>query len=644
MTLPWIDLSISRDTNGHLHVSASGFRDTRVVQQSMGITDKVLAAFTTAVQKRAEYDQALTDEHTAQARSLHEALFHPKIIERCAELQSIQDAALLVRLAFSHVDLQKVTWEALCKPTEALGFFGTSAKYLAIRTVADGRPWEFRPYAGPARIQAIAPTDTAALVNLQGALAPRIDSREIQWLLPICGEAAKARHLLNLLGQDPTPHILHFVGHGGVDSAGKPFLQMHQDGDDDNQRLSVELLAQELTGKNVSLVVLEACQGADPGAFASAAEMLARAGVGAVLAHLWPVRGNAGRTISVQFYQTLCAFNEGAGNVAAAANEARRVLLAENNNSARAFSTVLYMRGTDPKLFAFAQKRGGASGTGDDDVLAARVKRVIEYLSFALNKHEQLISLLASRLELTYPPGEGARTVASTLVQGRKAMDIAKMLNHLDAELLKGNASKEMRGALRTVLWQMLPLAIDWQALVRSGVATFTARRNAIELPLRSETIAEIVLAGIDDRCCRFDPPAEGHMPVGATVVRIPAMAQSALLDRDGSRLAQLIVKQLAAEMDLESHGARYPELREEVDAVLQYHAVEAPDDERLPYYLLFLEADLQGKEIEHDLWTLARSKLSEELPHLRLVRLTGGQAGQEIILAKHIDAICRRS
>jgi hypothetical protein len=280
----------------------------------------------------------------------------------------------------------------------------------------------------------------------------------------------------------------------------------------------------------------------------------------------------------------------------------------------------------------------------EDEQIAARVMRVIDNVARLIEKHDQLIALLVARLEITYAPGDGARAAASALVKGRKAMDIAKMLNHLDAELVKASASKDVRGALRSVLWQMLPFAIDWQALVVLGVATFTSRGNAIDLPLRSETIAEIVLAGIDDRCCRFAPPLVGQMPVGATVVRIPALAQSALLDRDGARLAQLIVKQLAAEMNIQGHTSQYVEMRDEVEAILQYHAFEAPDDERLPYYLLFLEADLHGKETEHDIWTLARTRLSEELPSLRLVRLTGGNTGQETLLAKHIDAICRRT
>ena len=133
-------------------------------------------------------------------------------------------------------------------------------------------------------------------------------------------------------------------------------------------------------------------------------------------------------------------------------------------------------------------------------------------------------------------------------------------------------------------------------------------------------------------------------MPVGAALVRMPAAAQSALFDIDGSRLAKLVVQQLAAEVHIEASYTRYPDMRDAVESTLCYHAHEAPEDEILPYYLLFVDADLGGKEGEHDLWVLARTALGRELPSLRLVRLTGGSLAEETLLARHVEAICSRT
>ncbi len=279
----------------------------------------------------------------------------------------------------------------------------------------------------------------------------------------------------------------------------------------------------------------------------------------------------------------------------------------------------------------------------EDELLEQRVQRIIRDIAKWLATQDELVSRLATQFEISYAPGEGPFALASDIVRNRKAVYVAQKLNHLDAELVESHGSSAVRVALRTLLWQILPMATDWKELVRRGLTTFSSRQQAIDLPLRSETLAEIVLAGIDDRCCQFAPAKSNELPIGATVVRIPTLAKSALLDRDGSRLAQLIVKEFATAVDLPTHDISYDDLRTDVDAVLHYHAHDAPPKERLPYYLLFAADELQGKDKEHDLWTLARGSIGSALPTLRLVRLTGSANRDHTLLAKHIDSILRR-
>lgn len=67
----------------------------------------------------------------------------------------------------------------------------------------------------------------------------------------------------------------------------------------------MELLAQQLKASLrglLRLIVLEACEGARPGPFASAAETLVRAGADAV-AHLWPVKADVARACSAELYR-----------------------------------------------------------------------------------------------------------------------------------------------------------------------------------------------------------------------------------------------------------------------------------------------------------------------------------------------------
>src|SRR5262249_24359712 len=124
--------------------------------------------------------------------------------------------------------------------------------------------------------------------------------------------------------------------------------------------VEVELVAQQLKAGFrgvLRLVVLEACEGARPSAFASAAETLARAGADAVVAHLWPVKADVARTFSAELSRALARADRGAGDVALAMNEARRTILGAFDTSAEAASPVTYLRGQDGMIFDFKGRK-----------------------------------------------------------------------------------------------------------------------------------------------------------------------------------------------------------------------------------------------------------------------------------------------
>src|SRR5262249_49490663 len=151
--------------------------------------------------------------------------------------------------------------------------------------------------------------------------------------------------------------VVHFLGHGGVDLAGKPSLRLADDEDGEERWIPAEALGRELSAsfcEELRLVVLEACEGAKPGAVASAAGILRRAGADAVVAHLWPVKADTARTASVTLYRALTAEDRKEGDIGASVAAARRTLLAE---SAEAFSPVLYLRGASSVVFDFADRR-----------------------------------------------------------------------------------------------------------------------------------------------------------------------------------------------------------------------------------------------------------------------------------------------
>jgi hypothetical protein len=211
---------------------------------------------------------------------------------------------------------------------------------------------------GAVRVLAIAPGSAdRALTVLREALAPSIEAGEVEWLEPIAGPAVSARLLFDGLRRGKSPHVVHFLGHGGVDLGGKPSLRLADDEDGEEVWITAEALARELSAsfcEGLRLVVLEACEGAKPGAFGSAAEILARAGADAVVGHLWPVKADTARTCSAVLYRALTAADRRGGDVGAGVAAARRTLLAE---SAEAFSPVLYLRGQSSVIFDFAERR-----------------------------------------------------------------------------------------------------------------------------------------------------------------------------------------------------------------------------------------------------------------------------------------------
>jgi hypothetical protein len=293
------------------------------------------------------------------ARSLHEEIFHGDLRDVVARMnEASKDGRLLVRLFIHDRALTGVPWEALCAPGTTEGFLGTDPKILVARGVSSPDPWAPREVRGAVRVLAIAPgTDERGLAVLRDALGPSIDAGEIEWLDAIAGPEISPRALYDKLRRGKTPHIVHFLGHGGVDMSGRPVLRMADDEDGEEVWITAEALGRELGAsfcEELCLLILEACEGAKAGALGSAAEILSRAGADAVVAHLWPVKASVARLCSTEIYRSLVDAERSQGDVGQSVAAARRTLLAE---SAEAFSPVLYLRGSDSVIFNFSGRR-----------------------------------------------------------------------------------------------------------------------------------------------------------------------------------------------------------------------------------------------------------------------------------------------
>jgi hypothetical protein len=356
----WLEIEL--DTSGEeVRVSARGSRGERPAPHTLSPERgfDALQSLASKVGRAVRGGRALDAQVVSDCQALHEEVLSGELRDVLARLgEASKDGRLLVRLFARDRSLHGVPWEALCRPGTSEGFLGTDPKVLFARGVTSSEPWEPREVRGAVRVLAIAPgSDERALAVLRESLAPSIEAGEVEWLEPIAGADVGARALFDRLRRGRSPHVVHWLGHGGVDAAGKPVLRVADDEHGEEAWITAEALGRELGasfGEELRLVILEACEGAKAGALGSAAEVLAKAGADAVVAHLWPVKADVARVCSAEIYRSLTAEAARAGDIGASVAAARRTLLAA---SAEAFSPILFLRGAGSVIFDFTGRR-----------------------------------------------------------------------------------------------------------------------------------------------------------------------------------------------------------------------------------------------------------------------------------------------
>lgn len=357
----WMEIEI-RAQGESVRVSARGCRGERAREQELGggFTMAKLLAFRVGVGNAIARAKAIEGDGLTQARGLYDALFAGEVRDlyvRLSGLASDQKQRLLVRLMIEDTNLQSVPWEALCRPQSNLGFLASAADVLIARGVNSVDPWQPRELRRSLLVlPVLAIPDRSVLEGLEAVLKEHVETGAVELLPAIEGEAVRNPVLFERLRSGPSPHVLHFLGHGGFDEARNPVIRLADDPDGEKSLLPIEVFAEELRASfdTMRLVYLQACSGGRPGVFASAAELLARSGVDAVVAHLWPVRAEIARAAAQDFYAHMIGARAGHGDVGASMQASRRTLLA---SSADGFSPVLYLRGPDARLFDLEERR-----------------------------------------------------------------------------------------------------------------------------------------------------------------------------------------------------------------------------------------------------------------------------------------------
>ncbi len=491
MKTTWLELELEREGQTVL-VSARGSRGERVAPFELTpVNMGRLTGLTSGVRRSVVAGKPLADRVVDGARELYSAVFRDAlrdVVGSLGEVARSNKQRLVVRLMTHNDDLQRIPWEIMCKPESAREFIGLSPELYVARGVNSTHPYESREVRGEIRILAISPLgEEDKLAALKNALHESIDAGELRWLDPIVGEQTSGVHLFDRLRRCEPPHIIHWIGHGGADESGNPRLMLPDDTYGEQQWILAETLAQELRtslGVDLRLIVLEACSGARPGAFASAAELLARDGADAVLAHLWPVKADVARDISSVFYRSLTGAGDTQGDVAASLQATRRTFI---ERGAEVFSPVLYLRGTGARLFDFRRRRivkrpQLTKAEGDSDPVLNQLLSEPYSLVMGTNwtgipgQKELLENLRKHLIELGDDPIEVQRLGVSTLAE------------HFSLRRGKGRLSRVFQKVFGTIAdTPVHPVSRTLASSIRPGAHT-----TLMWLPVVEQALAEL--------------------------------------------------------------------------------------------------------------------------------------------------------
>ncbi|HYO53338.1 CHAT domain-containing protein [Archangium sp.] len=358
---PWLELTISR-VGSEMRISARSSREENPPPHTLdpSLSSEYLQQFARNLKRAVEEAGPIEQGLIKQSHALHEAIFQGDLQKTLARLhEAADDQKVLLRFMLHDSELKAFPWEALCEPRTSRHFLGNSPTLFPVRSIHVDEPWQPREIRKGVSLMVVAPSDLTVHEPLRLKLHESIEAGELTWREPIVGMGVREDYLFERLRDEPELHILHFIGHGRVHQDTPQLRFVDPDGQE--HWLDVELLAQEikqLDRKDLRLIVLEACRGAEPGPMASAAELLVRHGVEAVIAYLWPVDADVARLCSAAFYKGLTSAAKQQGDVAQSLNVARRMVLSsKSSSSAAAFSPVLYLRGSNPVLFNFKRRK-----------------------------------------------------------------------------------------------------------------------------------------------------------------------------------------------------------------------------------------------------------------------------------------------
>jgi hypothetical protein len=244
----------------------------------------------------------------------------------------------------------------------------------------------------------------------------------------------------------------------------------------------------------------------------------------------------------------------------------------------------------------------------------------VSRIAALLTKWERLHQVLRGKMGLKGKTATATATAYSQL-PAREGVSIADdVMNALREDPVR---NKEEEGALRSIVNEWLPRAVDWAAVHAQLNAARVGGKSEIELPFRLETIAEIVCARSERRPCEFVHLHGTRALTGLGFLSWPA-SDYAPIFRTEKGIQEALIKKL---------GVYFPEIQSgapesilgEIEVRLQYE-IEKHRGRAHPLFLSLVVVDelLGGDTGGMDAWSLV-TRPGVCPPSLRLIRLKGG-------------------
>jgi hypothetical protein len=207
--------------------------------------------------------------------------------------------------------------------------------------------------------------------------------------------------------------------------------------------------------------------------------------------------------------------------------------------------------------------------------------------------------------------------------------------------LVKGMPAAELDvEALCSILYAVLPYLTDWREELAAGLANGDGGRVIVPR-FATVAVAEAIMAGLHGRQCEFVYQPEIG-PCGVAMVHVPATHKTALFkSRDGSRMVEAVVTQIAQQLGVVCSGRLDLDLIR-VDEALRVRAA-GIYEEPLHYYFVYQDEAANREKVDAE-WGLTLTALGDpqSVPRLALIRMQGKYDRAQIAVEELLAGVLR--